>query len=167
MVDEALDITAGANIRRLRTALGMSQTELANYLGETFRQQTVLKVEQGTRPLKLAEAAAIAEVFHVRVEDLYARGPDVELVVQVEGVTRMVMDEYEAAVRATALLESRRRSLAGMLTVASDALPPGILKLAQEWSADTLLEEARAEAVAVGARPQTALRRGVRVSADG
>lgn len=56
----------GANLQKLRKATGMSQDGLARELARRslpFRQQTILKVEGGARPLKFEEAAAIAEII--------------------------------------------------------------------------------------------------------
>jgi len=144
VVDDGLDATAGENIRRLRGALGMSQAELAGLLGATYRQQTVHKVEQGTRPLRLAEAAAIAEVFHVRVDDLYAGEYEGNRVAQLEGVARMVIDRYRAAADALTVLEDRRRTLAGMLQK-METVPPRLREVAESWADDTLIEQCAEE----------------------
>jgi transcriptional regulator with XRE-family HTH domain len=63
----------GANLQRFRKATGMSQDGLAHELarrGLPFRQQTILKVEGGARPLKFEEAAAIAEILGLASADL-------------------------------------------------------------------------------------------------
>lgn len=70
-----LDLNAeiGRAVQQLRTAAGMSQGELADQLtamGEAFHQQTVLKIEKGTRALKFTEAVKIARVFRVSVDSL-------------------------------------------------------------------------------------------------
>ena len=72
---ESIDFNqrVGANVQRFRTAAGMSQAELADELthrGYTFQQQGILKVERGSRPLKLEEAQVIAEVLRVDPESL-------------------------------------------------------------------------------------------------
>lgn len=63
------DELVGANIRAYRTAIGMSQLELAEALGratgERIHQQTILKIEKGTRPLKYSEAISLAKVLNV------------------------------------------------------------------------------------------------------
>jgi transcriptional regulator with XRE-family HTH domain len=64
---------SGRTVQRFRKAVGMSQTDLAQALterGASFQQQTVLKVEKGSRPLKLDEAALIADILTVPVFDL-------------------------------------------------------------------------------------------------
>ncbi|MCV7056282.1 helix-turn-helix domain-containing protein [Mycolicibacterium gilvum] len=79
------DQLVGANIRAYRTAIGMSQLELAEALGrslgERVHQQTILKIEKGTRPLRFSEARAVAKVLGVQDymllagrEDRAARG---------------------------------------------------------------------------------------------
>lgn len=70
---ESRDEVAGAAIATYRAFAGMSQSELARKLDErgvSMAQQTVAKIEAGTRPLKLTEAAEIAEELGVTVADL-------------------------------------------------------------------------------------------------
>jgi transcriptional regulator with XRE-family HTH domain len=58
----------GENLARFRKNAGLSQAELAQMLtdrGLPFQQQTVLKVEKGTRPLKFEEAHAIANLLEI------------------------------------------------------------------------------------------------------
>lgn len=82
MEENEVDALVGANVQRLRQAAGMSQTELAQRLeedlGRGFQQQTVLKVEKGTRPLKVTEAAAVARILRCSVETLLKRSSDAE-----------------------------------------------------------------------------------------
>lgn len=71
---DSFDETVGTNIAQRRATAGMSQTDLAEALsrttGERIHQQTILKIEKGTRPLKFSEAQRIADVFHVPVTAL-------------------------------------------------------------------------------------------------
>lgn len=63
----------GWNLQRFRKDSGLSQTDLADELterGVPFRQQTVLKIEKGARPLRVDEAAVIAEILDLSVDDL-------------------------------------------------------------------------------------------------
>jgi transcriptional regulator with XRE-family HTH domain len=63
----------GANVRWFRKAAGVSQSELAQRLAERgfqFSQTTVVKTEQGIRPLKFEEAVAVGEILGVQAEDL-------------------------------------------------------------------------------------------------
>lgn len=69
-----LDDAIGARIRFARNTQGISQDELARRVteitGETFRQQTILRTEQGDRPLRWWEAFSIARALGVPLTDL-------------------------------------------------------------------------------------------------
>lgn len=58
----------GRRVEGLRKRGRMSQTELATAIG--VHQQTVAKIEAGTRPLRLAEASAIADAIGVPLQAL-------------------------------------------------------------------------------------------------
>lgn len=61
------------NVRLHRGTRGWSQEQLAQRLtaaGYPFRQQTVLKVENGQRPLRLGEAIALSALFGVSIDVL-------------------------------------------------------------------------------------------------
>ena len=63
----------GETVAELRKARGWSQSELAQHLepfGFDMHQTTIAKLEGGGRPIRINEAAAIAEVFGVRFMDL-------------------------------------------------------------------------------------------------
>ena len=63
-----MDKHVGSNVQRFRVARGMSQSDLAEAMsqgGERVHQQTILKIEKGTRPLKYAEAARLSDVLQV------------------------------------------------------------------------------------------------------
>jgi transcriptional regulator with XRE-family HTH domain len=68
------DTRVGANIRRIREAKGFSQTDLASELGRrgglNWPQQTIARVEAGTRPLKFSEAIVVAEILEVELPRL-------------------------------------------------------------------------------------------------
>jgi transcriptional regulator with XRE-family HTH domain len=65
------DERVGANIRRIRDANGFSQADLAAELGRrgglSWPQQTIARIEAGTRPLKFSEAVAVAETLEVEL----------------------------------------------------------------------------------------------------
>lgn len=63
----------GENIRRLRSANGMSQDELAERLGVS--RQSVSKWENGSATPELDKLAAMAEIFHVTLDSLVYGGP--------------------------------------------------------------------------------------------
>jgi transcriptional regulator with XRE-family HTH domain len=69
-----VDKRVGANVARYRTAKGMSQADLAADLatlgGIHVHQQTIAKIEKGTRSLKFMEGVMIAELLTVDVDDL-------------------------------------------------------------------------------------------------
>ena len=63
----------GTNLQLHRKAKGYSQSDLAGLLeqrGLPFQQQTILKIEKGSRPLKLEEAFVIADVLGVELSSL-------------------------------------------------------------------------------------------------
>jgi transcriptional regulator with XRE-family HTH domain len=70
------DELVGENVRRFRVAAGMSQADLATQMGassgESVHQQTIQKIEKGTRALKFSEALKIAEALKVDVVSLTA-----------------------------------------------------------------------------------------------
>lgn len=100
-IDEAI----GQNLQRLRGE--MSQTVLASRmkaLGHKWTQPTVVAVEKGERPLRLAEAKDIGEILGIDIKGL-VQGP---LTAQLEAAlallndvsmrTRVEMDRWQAAV---------------------------------------------------------------------
>lgn len=56
-------------VRTHRVIAGMTQAELANQIGVT--RQTILSIEKGKYTPSVALALQIAEIFEVRVEDLF------------------------------------------------------------------------------------------------
>src|SRR5450759_940729 len=69
-----MDEQVGKNVKRLRESQGMSQAEVAERMTRDgcpgFYPQTILKVEKGTRSLKLIEADSLAHVLRVSVSAL-------------------------------------------------------------------------------------------------
>jgi transcriptional regulator with XRE-family HTH domain len=74
------DKVIGENIQKFRKAKGLSQAQLAEALsewaGQPVAQQTVLKIEKGTRPLRFAEAQWFAFVLGVPISAL-SEGSDI------------------------------------------------------------------------------------------
>src|SRR5215217_5323917 len=63
----------GTNLQLHRKAKGYSQSDLAGLLeqrGLPFQQQTILKIEKGSRPLKLEEASVIADTLGIELSAL-------------------------------------------------------------------------------------------------
>jgi transcriptional regulator with XRE-family HTH domain len=78
VVEESdVDRLIGANVQRFRTAKKLSQAQLADSMsvrtGQQIAQQTILKIEKGTRPLRYSEAVALAAALDV---PLNALSPD-------------------------------------------------------------------------------------------
>jgi transcriptional regulator with XRE-family HTH domain len=71
----ALEARAIQLVQELREAAGWSQTELARRMVEAgwpnYTQMTVSRTEKGERPIRLNEAASLAEVLGIRLADLW------------------------------------------------------------------------------------------------
>jgi transcriptional regulator with XRE-family HTH domain len=64
-----IDANIAANVRAYREARGTSQEDLAGLLAEAgfpFSQATIWKIENGQRPVKAAELAALADALEIR-----------------------------------------------------------------------------------------------------
>lgn len=99
-------------MRRLREANGLSQTELARRLrsvGLPFHQQTIQKIEAGERPIRLNEAHLIADVLGADVVAMTASGPAsaMELLAAVGRIEREVLSLVEATADGAADFFSR------------------------------------------------------------
>ena len=68
---DAVDKLVGRNIRVLRLAKGLSQTELADALGITFQQ--VQKYEKGTNRVGSGRLLKISGVLGVKITDFFER----------------------------------------------------------------------------------------------
>ena len=74
--DETPELTEerfAANLRAIREAAGMSQGRLADEMGARgwpWRQQTVTRVENGRRMVRLGEAKAVAEILETSLDKL-------------------------------------------------------------------------------------------------
>lgn len=67
------DELVGSNVTRFRKARGLSQADLAAAIsdeGNLVHQQTIQKIEKGTRPLKYTEAIHISNVLGISPSDL-------------------------------------------------------------------------------------------------
>src|SRR5580700_10570206 len=65
---KGIDQNIAANVRAYREAGGLSQEELAQRMtdrGFGFSQATIWKIESGQRPVKLSEAAALANALGI------------------------------------------------------------------------------------------------------
>ena len=66
---DAVDKLVGRNIRVLRLAKGLSQTELADELGVTFQQ--VQKYEKGTNRVGSGRLLKISGILGVKITDFF------------------------------------------------------------------------------------------------
>lgn len=85
----------------------LSQADLAQQLtdrGLAFQQQTVLKVEKGSRPLRLEEAVQIADVLETDLGHLLERSPE-------EAKAAELMLDLARLARRSAELERERREV--------------------------------------------------------
>lgn len=111
---EWFEEAVATNVASLRMAARMTQSDLASALSEEhglgFRQQTVVKIENGSRAVKFEEAYAIAEVLGVDMMDLVAlpgRRHDPER----EAIAALVKHSREMVEAAGALEDSTERFL--------------------------------------------------------
>ncbi|MBF6298031.1 helix-turn-helix transcriptional regulator [Nocardia amamiensis] len=90
----------GGRVRQWRKARSWSQEDLAaklNDFGFEMHQTTVAKIERGTRPLRVAEAVALAQIFGVpALSVFYGPGPEEEPMSM--SSMRELMDNYEESI---------------------------------------------------------------------
>jgi transcriptional regulator with XRE-family HTH domain len=94
----------GRTVQQFRKGAGLSQAELAQELAERgfpFGQTTVVKVEQGSRPLKLEEAQAIAELLGVSTPVLMSRAwnPELRAISDAAEQLREALDRIDVLVK--------------------------------------------------------------------
>lgn len=130
------DEQIGARVRELRREEGLSQAELAELMtdmGVPMQQQTILKIEKGSRSLRMSEAVVMATCLRVTMSSM----------VPVENQTR-VMNELRwlagesrrpADEAAELLLESE--SVAAQLQREVDALPEDLRAIVPDFVVET------------------------------
>jgi transcriptional regulator with XRE-family HTH domain len=106
--DKAIGFTAevdqniGRNLRAARERAGISQLELARMVGdlgvEGFHQTTIVRIENGNRPLRAAEAIAICRVLDVTLEYLAESAATASLRSFIRSLDESA-DSFQAAVR--------------------------------------------------------------------
>ena len=67
---KTVDIIVGQNVRTIRKAKGLSQSQLGEASGITFQQ--VQKYERGTNRISASTAVAFAQRLHVGLADIFA-----------------------------------------------------------------------------------------------
>lgn len=92
-----IDRTFGLNVARHRIAAGLDQYTLADLLtkssGWAWHQSLVSKIELGRRPVRIAEAYALADVFDTSVDALSGHvqeEPKTQAFAQLGEVRRMI-----------------------------------------------------------------------------
>lgn len=87
------------NVTRARKAADMSQTELGKRIatkGLPFHQQTVQRIENGSRPVRLNEAVIIAEVLYLEFPDVMMPKTAERATETIEGYLRLARGEWES-----------------------------------------------------------------------
>jgi transcriptional regulator with XRE-family HTH domain len=105
---------AGRALRRLRTARGWSQEEVAQRMkayGYDFHQTTIAKIEAAQRPIRVRELADLAALYAVEVHELiYPPAGSLEEadkeIATLRGQLREVTARAEAAAAAVANAEA-------------------------------------------------------------
>ncbi|MGY2019362.1 helix-turn-helix domain-containing protein [Nocardia gipuzkoensis] len=115
---ESIEKAFGEQVRQWRKARGWSQEDLASKLevcGFDMHQTTVAKIERGTRPLRVAEAVALAQIFRVPpLSIFYGKGPE-DGTFSMESMQTLI-ENYEQSINdAEEQLESEARHLAFLL----------------------------------------------------
>ncbi|ONM47174.1 helix-turn-helix domain-containing protein [Nocardia donostiensis] len=97
---ESYEKRFGDQVRQWRKARSWSQEELAEKLtnfGFEMHQTTLAKIERGTRPLRVAEAIALAQVFGVPpLSVFYGPGPEDHLISM--SMMQEMIETYEEAI---------------------------------------------------------------------
>lgn len=68
------DISIGQNIQRLRKARGLTQLDVIAQMGIKGRhlnRSTYVKIESGTRNIKIGDLIALKEIFAVSYDDFF------------------------------------------------------------------------------------------------
>lgn len=112
----------GSALAVLRAGVGMSQAELARQMlarGWQWAQATVTNVESGTRPLRLREAATLADMFGCPIDVFLGDGTGRRAISVVHSRCNEIRE------RERELIEASRRlaALQLELTEAVDSLP--------------------------------------------
>lgn len=120
------EIAVGRKVRDLRRQRGWSQERLAHRMrlhGFAMHQTTVAKLEAGDRPIRLAEAVALAAAFDVPFEALWfaptrSEGEPLDIAaarLHLQNLDRLIQDalgQVHEAVKIVATYEAERTWLA-------------------------------------------------------
>lgn len=103
-----------ANVRESRARLGLSQGEVARRmadLGWPWYQQTVRRIEEGSRRAGAGEAKALARIFGTTVDRLMMPGREASAGALLETRTARAYGAWEQISGATASLAAAQRQL--------------------------------------------------------
>lgn len=132
----------GRSVQFLRQSAGLTQTDLAAALsarGLAFRQQTVVKVESGQRPLRLQEAEAIADALGVEVRQIvsgarYGTDPDpysstaiIGSMLRLARESKVVQREFRDAVKKVMSVARDAQEMASAVGHLDEDLPAGLV----------------------------------------
>ena len=120
----------GKRLAGLRSSAGLTQSELArevSELGMPMAQQTIAKIESGTRPLKLTEAQILSVALHFDIGSLVPTGDPAELELrELEAFAVRCAVEYRNATRAyAAARDNLLRSLDQLMQFSTVAVESG------------------------------------------
>jgi FtsZ-interacting cell division protein YlmF/DNA-binding XRE family transcriptional regulator len=127
--DEAPELTEqrfAANLRAAREASGVSQERLADEMaarGWPWRQQTVTRVENGRRMVRLGEAKAVAEILDMSLDQLTWPTPDARIIERLTEWTRAAKAAYRRIAEETSELLRATDLLHFEPTISDLALP--------------------------------------------
>lgn len=140
MAEEDFDKLVGSNVQKYRTARGMSQADLAAAIstpGEHVHQQTIQKIEKGTRPLKFSEAEKIARALTVNPLHLTDGETNVEanasFIERSAALGKLQTELQEFARRLAPLLVDLADLVALQRTDEECRPDPYLLEIAQSW----------------------------------
>ncbi len=130
------DEMVGKNVQVLRESIGISQAKLADAVSSQGRsslhQQTIVKIEKGTRPLKLSEAVELAWALDTKVELLFEAD---ELVIDRAARLRSCIERFHEAERGIAAaakhFDTARGALALWAGSARGHVPANVIKQAE------------------------------------
>jgi hypothetical protein len=120
------DTAIGENLTRLRGET--TQQEVADAMrmaGYKWSQATVWAVEKGDRPLRLAEAADLAKIFHRDVASLVMLPVEAAMNEHIMESFRSASESMDAIRRATEQFQRDKESIRSALELAAQAITNG------------------------------------------
>ncbi|MFJ4026392.1 helix-turn-helix domain-containing protein [Paenarthrobacter sp. NPDC089989] len=144
-IGEATERAFGARVRELRTALGMTQADLAarmTTLGYGMSQTMIAKLERGARPTSVGELAVLGDILAVPLPSLLAGEtlpPEIarinELRIRVYNKASAIVELKREMEKVATSLEVQRVGLEGSVRVYNEALSAAINARGADWLA--------------------------------